>query len=52
MELVYLMKIMGIKSTIIKDKSILSAHYGGTWEKIGEKIEFGITVHYYKLIEK
>ena len=32
--------------------SILSAHYGGTWEKIGEKIEFGITVHYYKLIEK
>ncbi|HGM1519937.1 TPA: hypothetical protein ACKOOW_000940 [Clostridioides difficile] len=41
-----------IMSTIIKDKSILSAHYGGTWEKIGEKIEFGITVHYYKLIEK
>ncbi|HDJ1465901.1 TPA: glycoside hydrolase family 55 protein [Clostridioides difficile] len=41
-----------IMSTIIKDENILSAHYGGTWEKIGEKIEFGITVHYYKLIEK
>ncbi|MDV9711570.1 hypothetical protein RHG40_15645 [Clostridioides difficile] len=39
-------------STIIKDENILSAHYGGTWEKIGEKIEFGITVHYYKLIDK
>lgn len=41
-----------IMSTIIKDENILSAHYGGTWGKIGEKIEFGITVHYYKLIEK
>ncbi|MCC0630683.1 MULTISPECIES: glycoside hydrolase family 55 protein [unclassified Clostridioides] len=41
-----------IMSTTLKNKNTLSAHYGGTWEQIGEKVEFGITVYYYKLIEK
>lgn len=27
-------------------------YYGGKWEKIGEKVEFGTTVHYHKMIDK
>lgn len=48
----YKLEVGDIMLIIIKDKSIFFVYYGGIWEKIGEKIEFGIIVYYYKLIEK
>ncbi|NMS92008.1 hypothetical protein HGQ85_19060, partial [Clostridioides difficile] len=48
---IYSLQVNDIMSTTIKDEMKLTKDYGGTWEKIGEKIELGTTVHYYKMIE-
>ncbi len=45
-------EIGDIMSTTIPNKNTLSSHYGGIWEKINEEVEVGITVHYFKLIDR
>ncbi|MGX9758945.1 glycoside hydrolase family 55 protein [Clostridioides difficile] len=48
---VYSPQVNDIMSSTLTDKNLLHTHYGGIWEKIGEKIELGRTVHYYIMIE-
>lgn len=48
----YTPQINDILTTGNESSDTVAYYYGGKWEKIAEKVEFGMTVRYHKMIEK